>query len=100
MAAKTTHFRVGNGDMTLFEFESGTTLLVDCNIRDAADDPDEETADVGTQIRSRLKRETRMAGCTSMLSSLRIPTRIIAAGSRTASIWVRPAPGTRMTTRF
>ena len=58
MAAKTTHFRVGNGDMTLFEFESGTTLLVDCNIRDAADDPDEETADVGTQIRSRLKRDS------------------------------------------
>ena len=59
MAAKTTHFRVGNGDMTLFEFESGATLLVDCNIRDAADDPDDETADVGTQLRSRLKRDAR-----------------------------------------
>lgn len=57
MAAKTTHYRVGNGDMTLFEFESGATLLVDCNIRDAAEDPDDEPADVASQLRSRLKRD-------------------------------------------
>jgi hypothetical protein len=57
MTAKTTHFRVGNGDMTLLEFESGATLLVDCNIRGAADDPDDDTPDVATQLRDRLKRD-------------------------------------------
>lgn len=54
MATKTSHFKVDNGDMTLIEFESGRRLLVDCKIRCAADDPDDDTPDVGTQLRSRL----------------------------------------------
>ena len=54
MSAKTTHFKVGNGDMTLIEFESGRRLLVDIKIRVAADDPDDETPDVGSQLRKRL----------------------------------------------
>jgi hypothetical protein len=57
MTVKTTHFRVDNGDMTLFEFESGRRLLVDCNIRADADDPDDETPDVATQLRDRLDRD-------------------------------------------
>ena len=32
---------------------------MDCNIRDADDDPEDEPADVGTQLRSRLKRDAR-----------------------------------------
>jgi hypothetical protein len=54
---KTVHFRVSNGDMTLLEFESGRKLLVDINIRDAADDPNDDTPDVAAQLRSRLKRD-------------------------------------------
>jgi hypothetical protein len=57
MPAKTIHFRVGNGDMTLVKFESGRTLLIDINIRDAADDPDDDTADVAAQLRSHLPRD-------------------------------------------
>ena len=40
---KTVHFRVANGDMTLVELESGRCILVDINIRAAADDPDDDT---------------------------------------------------------
>jgi hypothetical protein len=54
---KSVHFRVGNGDMTLIELESGRRILIDINIRAAADDPDDETPDVGTQLRDRLKRD-------------------------------------------
>lgn len=59
MTARTTHFRVDNGDMTLIETENGRRILIDCNIRTAADDDDEddETADVATQLRDRLKRD-------------------------------------------
>lgn len=57
MSAKTTHFKVGNGDMMLMEFESGRRLLVDIRIRAAADNPDEEAPDVGTQLRDRLARD-------------------------------------------
>ena len=32
-SVRTVHFRVDNGDMTLVEFESGQSLLIDINIR-------------------------------------------------------------------
>lgn len=55
---KTTHFRVGNGDMMLIELESGRRILVDINIRAAADDPeDDDTPDVAKQLRDRLDRD-------------------------------------------
>ncbi len=57
--ARTVHFRVGNGDMTLVQFASGRTLLIDINIRAAADDSDDDTPDVATQLRSRLKRDSK-----------------------------------------
>jgi len=60
---KTVHFRVGNGDMTLVEFGSGRKLLIDINIREAADDPDDDTPDVGQQLRSRLKRDSKGRLC-------------------------------------
>jgi len=59
MPVKTTHFRVGNGDMMLVEFDSGRKLLVDINIRAAADDPDDETPDVASQLRDRLVRDSK-----------------------------------------
>jgi beta-lactamase superfamily II metal-dependent hydrolase len=57
--ARTVHFRVDNGDMTLVEFASGRTLLIDINIREAADDPDDDTPNVAAQLRSRLKRDSK-----------------------------------------
>ena len=57
MAAKVTFFPVDNGDMTLVRLadSEGTTLLVDCKIREAADDPDDVTPDVAGALRDRLK---------------------------------------------
>ena len=58
MPAKLTFFPVGNGDMTLIELESGRSVLVDMNIRSAADDPDDDTPDVAAKLRDRLKRDS------------------------------------------
>jgi len=59
MTIKTTHFRVGNGDMTLIELPSGRRILIDINIRNAADNPDDDTPDVAQQLRDRLVRDDR-----------------------------------------
>ena len=40
MTCTLSFFSVGNGDMTLLELESGRKVLIDLNIRVAADDPD------------------------------------------------------------
>ena len=56
---KTVHFRVANGDMTLVELESGRRILIDINIRAAADDPDDDTPDVAKQLRERLDRDDK-----------------------------------------
>ncbi len=55
----TTHFRVGNGDMTLIKLASGRCILIDINIRGAADDPDDDTPDVARQLRDRLPRDAQ-----------------------------------------
>lgn len=57
MTPKVSFFRVGNGDMTLITLASGRTILIDCNIRSAADDPKDATADVAAQLRDRLRRD-------------------------------------------
>lgn len=57
VVAKLVFFPVGNGDMTLIELESGRKILVDINIRAAADDPDDDTLDVATALRDRLTRD-------------------------------------------
>jgi glyoxylase-like metal-dependent hydrolase (beta-lactamase superfamily II) len=59
MAAKTTHFRVDNGDMTLIETDNGRRILIDCNIRTAAEDEDDDTPNVLEQLRDRLKRDSQ-----------------------------------------
>ena len=53
MSTTITHFPVGNGDMTLIRLgdKAGTTILIDCNIRAAADDPDDDTRDVAQDLR-------------------------------------------------
>jgi len=50
-------FPVGNGDMTLLTSESRRQLLIDLNIRAAADDPDDDTPDVAGKLRDRLRRD-------------------------------------------
>lgn len=54
MSAKTTHFKVGNGDMTLVVLDSGRRILIDCKITLDADNPDHEAPDVGAQLRDGL----------------------------------------------
>lgn len=59
MAAKTYHFKVGNGDMTLVALESGRNILIDCKIGHEADDPNNDEAhDVGQQLRDRLPQDS------------------------------------------
>ncbi len=57
MTAQLSFFPVGNGDMTLIQTESDRRVLIDMNIRSAADDPDDDTPDVVTKLRKRLKRD-------------------------------------------
>ncbi|HHH9110776.1 metallohydrolase [Pseudomonas aeruginosa] len=59
MAAKITFFQVGNGDMALVRLAdtSVTTILIDCNIRVAADNPDDDTPDVARALRKRLLKD-------------------------------------------
>jgi hypothetical protein len=58
MVAKVSFFPVGNGDMTLIKLESGRTILIDVNVRAAADDPDDDTPDVMAMLRERLDRDS------------------------------------------
>lgn len=57
MTAKIVFFPVANGDMTLIQTEAGHNILIDMNIRAAADDPDDDTPDVAEMLRRRLKRD-------------------------------------------
>ena len=59
MTATLSFFPVGNGDMTLVETEEGHKILIDINIRAAADDPDDDTPDVAAKLRDRLSRDAR-----------------------------------------
>lgn len=58
MSATITFFPVGNGDMTLIELESGRKILIDLNIRVAADDDTDDTPDVAKKLRDRLKQDS------------------------------------------
>lgn len=60
MNATLSFFPVGNGDMALIRLADSpsTAILVDCNIRQAADDPaDKSTRDVAKDLRARLPRD-------------------------------------------
>jgi len=60
MNATVTFFPVGNGDMALVKLLDGGTILIDCNILKAADDPaDKETRDVAKDLRARLQRDAK-----------------------------------------
>lgn len=59
MVAKITFFPVDNGDMTLLRLADSnvTSLLIDCKIRSAADNSDDDTRDVAKDLRDRLKTD-------------------------------------------
>lgn len=57
MTVKASLFKVDNGDMVLFETDSGRCILTDSNIREAADDTDDDTPDVARQLRKKLDRD-------------------------------------------
>jgi hypothetical protein len=61
MATTLTFFPVDNGDMTLIRFGDvgATTLLIDVNIRQDADDPDGEARDVAKDLRDRLMKDEK-----------------------------------------
>ena len=59
MTASLSFFPVGNGDMTLINTEGGFKILIDMNIRAAADDPDDDTPDVARELRDRLTRDSQ-----------------------------------------
>ncbi|TRO93751.1 metallohydrolase [Glycocaulis profundi] len=54
MTAKFSFFPVGCGDMTLVETDNAKFILIDVNIRLAADDVADDTPDVAQQLRDRL----------------------------------------------
>src|SRR6266567_1073559 len=61
MSAKITFFPVGNGDMTLIVLNdtNETSILIDVNIRCAADEPDDDTCDVAGELRKKLKTDDK-----------------------------------------
>lgn len=58
MTAETLHFKVDNGDMSLIEVQGGRKILVDIHIRKSADDDDDDTPDVASQLRDALDRDS------------------------------------------
>ena len=59
MYAKIYFLPVGNGDMTLVVLESGQKILIDVNIRAAADNPADKTPDVARHLRKLLARDDK-----------------------------------------
>ena len=59
MPASITFFPVSNGDMTLICLDNGQTILIDCNIRGDADNEEDDTPDVASDLRDRLKQDAR-----------------------------------------
>ena len=57
MTAHLSFFPVGNGDMTLVQTRGGHNILIDLNIRAAADNPDDDTPDVAAKLRNKLSRD-------------------------------------------
>lgn len=57
MAAKVSFFPVGCGDMTLVKTDNNNYVLIDINIRKAADDAGDDTPDVATQLKDRLPKD-------------------------------------------
>lgn len=59
MVAEMFFFPVDNGDMRLIELESSKKILIDVNIRAAADDSNDSTPDAAKMLREKLKRDSQ-----------------------------------------
>ena len=61
MSAKITFFPVGNGDMTLITLNDSdeTNILIDVNVRTAADNPEHDACDVAAELRKRIKTDDK-----------------------------------------
>src|SRR5450631_2679546 len=59
MSAKITFFPVGNGDMTIITLNDETNILIDVNIRTAADNPEDDACDVAAELRKRIKTDDK-----------------------------------------
>ncbi|MVA97962.1 hypothetical protein GN330_11975 [Nitratireductor sp. CAU 1489] len=57
MSAKLSFYPVGNGDMALITLDNGQNILIDVNIRAAADGEDEDVHDVAQDLKDRLPRD-------------------------------------------
>lgn len=57
MVASISFFPVSNGDMTLVTLDNGQTILIDTNIRNAADKDTNDTPDVASELRDRLAED-------------------------------------------
>lgn len=57
MTARISFFPVGCGDMALVRTDAGRFILIDVNIRQAADNADDDTPDVARQLKERLPRD-------------------------------------------
>jgi hypothetical protein len=96
MVARITLYPVGNGDMTLIELESGRKVLIDVNVRAAADDPDDDTFDAAKALRNRLTRDRaratvcrRVPGEPSGSGSLRRIAEPFSSGSAVGVVEIR-----------
>ncbi|ATW03228.1 MAG: hypothetical protein V7676_16860 [Parasphingorhabdus sp.] len=59
MTTSITFFPVCNGDMTLVTLDNDQKLLIDLHVRKAADDEDDDTPDVMSQLRGELSRDEK-----------------------------------------
>lgn len=57
MASTITFFPVDNGDMTLIALADDTTILIDINLRDRAEDDQDPSCNVVKELRKRLKKD-------------------------------------------
>lgn len=57
MASTITFFPVDNGDMTLTTLADNTTILIDVNLRDCAEDDQDPSCNVVKELRKRLKKD-------------------------------------------
>ena len=58
MAARVSFFSVACGDMTLIKTDNGKNVLIDINVRKAADDPEDDTPNVIAQLKERLAKDS------------------------------------------
>ncbi len=58
MPSTVTFFPVGNGDMTLIKLSDKTTILIDINLRDIAQDEQDPSCDVIAELRDKLEKDS------------------------------------------